>query len=96
MGQLSSGLEAINYFQSGVNLMISKYKSHLNSNNNNDSSSNNNIISSDLNNGNNINNKSNGSIDNTSIGISQQEENLNLKISTALCSMVEIYLTDCW
>ncbi|RHZ64213.1 hypothetical protein Glove_326g175 [Diversispora epigaea] len=82
MGQLSNGLEAINYFQSGVNLMISEYKSHLNNNNNNNSINNN-------------NNNNNNDINNTNIIISQQEENLNYKISTALCSMVEIYLTDC-
>ncbi|CAG8568267.1 5842_t:CDS:2 [Acaulospora morrowiae] len=74
MGQLSAGLEAINYFQNGVNLMITEYKSNPNRNGGE----------------NHENNTTAAASSSTS-----QQESLNRKISTALCSMIEIYLTDC-
>ncbi|CAG8464474.1 11769_t:CDS:2, partial [Scutellospora calospora] len=67
MGQLCEGLEAIQNFQCGVNLMIDEHKSII----------------------------SNKSSSPTTISLQDSQESLNRKISTALCSMIEIYLTDC-
>ena len=61
LGQMSEQLEAINYFQQGVNLMIAERAT----------------MPQDLTKG------------STYLALSS-------KISSALCSMTDIYLTDCW
>jgi hypothetical protein len=80
MGQLSSDLEAISHFQNGVNLMISEYDNLSKSSL---PSSTTNIINTSL-------------LQDDESNKQNQLNQLNRKISNALCSMTEIYLTDCW
>lgn len=61
LGQMSEQLEAISYFQQGVNLMIAERAA----------------MPQDLTKG-------------------SEYLTLSSKISSALCSMTDIYLTDCW
>lgn len=61
LGQLSEQLEAIEYFQQGVNLMVAERAA----------------MPVDLTSG-------------------SAYLSLASKISSALCSMTDIYLTDCW
>ena len=61
LGQMSEQLEAISYFQQGVNLMIAERAA----------------MPQDLTKG-------------------SEYLMLSSKISSALCSMTDIYLTDCW
>ena len=61
LGQMSEQLEAISYFQQGVNLMVAERATMV----------------KDLTRG-------------------SDYLSLSSKISSALCSMTDIYLTDCW
>ncbi|EXX55631.1 uncharacterized protein OCT59_019783 [Rhizophagus irregularis] len=84
MGQLSCGLEAISYFQNGVNLMISEYDNSSKTITTTTTTTTTNSSLQDL-----QDDESNESNE------SNKQNQLNRKISNALCSMTEIYLTDC-